>query len=62
MRVKMRRKDCEMDEEFAISIVDKCEYALISMVDKDGAPYCVPVSIDRDGMEIFFHCAKAGKN
>lgn len=32
------------------------------MVDKDGAPYCVPVSIDRDGMEIFFHCAKAGKN
>lgn len=57
----MRRKDREMDENFALEIVDKCEYAVLSMVDSNGEPYCVPVSIVRDGRDIFFHCARDGK-
>lgn len=57
----MRRKDREMDQEFALGIVDKCEYAVLSMIDSQGAPYCVPLSIVRDGQNIFFHCAKEGK-
>lgn len=57
----MRRKDREMDEAFALGIADKCEYAVLSMTDSDGAPYCVPVTIVRDGRAIFFHCAREGK-
>lgn len=57
----MRRKDREMDEAFALGIADKCEYAVLSVLDSEGAPYCVPVSIVRDGRDIFFHCAKEGK-
>lgn len=57
----MRRKDREMDEAFALKIADQCEYAVMSMIDSEGAPYCVPISIARDGQTIYFHCAKEGK-
>lgn len=57
----MRRKDREMDEGFALGIADKCEYAVLSMADHHGDPYCVPISIVREGQNIFFHCAKDGK-
>lgn len=57
----MRRKDREMDREFAFEIADKCEYAVLSMIDKDNLPYCVPVSIVRDNDIIYFHGAKDGK-
>ena len=56
----MRRKDRERDAEFAYSVIDKCEYAVLSMIDPDGAPYCVPLTIVRDGGEIYFHCAQEG--
>ena len=56
----MRRRDREMPKEFALEIADKCEYAVLSMVDAD-APYAVPVSIARDGDSIYFHCAKEGR-
>lgn len=45
----MRRKDREMPPEFALTVADKCEYAVISMTDISGEPYCVPVTIARDG-------------
>lgn len=57
----MRRKDREMDEKFALGVVDRCEYAVLSMIDKEGQPYCVPVSIVRENDRIFFHCARTGK-
>ena len=57
----MRRKDREMDENFAMGVVDRCEYAVLSMIDEEGQPYCVPVSIVREDRTVFFHCAKAGK-
>ena len=38
----MRRKDREMPPEFALTVADKCEYAVISMTDISGEPYCVP--------------------
>lgn len=57
----MRRKDREMDKEFALEMADKCEYAVLSMAEPDLTPYCVPLSIVRDGGFIYFHCAKAGK-
>ena len=55
----MRRKDREMDREFALAVTDKCEYATLAMAAKDGEPYGVPVTSARDGEKIYFHCAKA---
>lgn len=49
-----------MDEGFALSIVDKCEYAVLSTTDDDGAPYSVPLTIVRKDKSIYFHCAMEG--
>jgi len=57
----MRRKDREMPAAFAYTVVDKCEYAVLSMIDGDGYPYCVPITIVRDDNLIYIHCAKAGQ-
>ena len=57
----MRRIDREMDRDFALMVVDKCEYATLAMIDKDGSPYCVPITIARDGNSVYFHSAKDGQ-
>ncbi|MCI8421171.1 MAG: 5-nitroimidazole antibiotic resistance protein [Clostridia bacterium] len=57
----MRRKDRQMPKEWAINIVDKCEWATLSTIDTDGMPYCIPLSIARIDNVIYFHCAKEGK-
>lgn len=56
----MRRKDREMNREFALSVVDKCEYATLATVSVDGSPYIVPISFVRINEDIFFHCAPVG--
>ena len=56
----MRRKDREMNKDFALMVVDKCEYAVLSMVTKDNMPYCIPITIVRDGDYIYFHSSKDG--
>lgn len=56
----MRRKDREMPKEFAIDVADKCEYAFLSVVDENNMPYCVPISIVREGEHIYFHSAHDG--
>lgn len=56
----MRRKDREMSEDFALGIIDKSEYAILSVVDINNKPYCIPISIVREGMMIYFHSAKQG--
>ena len=57
----MRRKDREMNRDFALSIIDKCTYAVLATINVDGTPYCIPVTIARDGDCIYFHCATAGQ-
>lgn len=56
----MRRKDREQTKEFALKVADNCDYAVMSMVDTDGNPYCVPLSIVREGENLYFHCALEG--
>jgi len=56
----MRRRDREMPEDFALLVADKCEYAVISVTDANGNPYCVPVSIVREGRTLYFHSATDG--
>lgn len=57
----MRRQDREMDRDFALMVADTCEYAVLAMVTGQGEPYCVPITIVRQGETIYFHCAKAGE-
>lgn len=57
----MRRIDREMDRDFALMVVDKCEYATLAMINTDGRPYCLPISIARDEDIIYFHSAKEGR-
>jgi nitroimidazol reductase NimA-like FMN-containing flavoprotein (pyridoxamine 5'-phosphate oxidase superfamily) len=56
----MRRKDRERDRGFAERVVDSCLYAVLATVNDDGSPYCVPLSIVRDGEWVYFHCARGG--
>lgn len=57
----MRRHDREQSREFALDVVDTCKYAVLATANEDGTPYCVPLTIVRDGENIYFHCAKEGK-
>lgn len=57
----MRRKDRERDAAFALSVIDKCEYATLAFTDAAGLPYAVPLTIVRIGNGIYFHGARSGK-
>ena len=56
----MRRKDREMPLKFAHQVIDKAQYGVVSMIDKD-KPYSVPLSIVRSGDLLYFHSAKQGR-
>jgi nitroimidazol reductase NimA-like FMN-containing flavoprotein (pyridoxamine 5'-phosphate oxidase superfamily) len=56
----MRRKDREMDKDFAYSVIDKAVFGTLATVNEDGTPYCIPVSIARKDDKIYFHSAKSG--
>ena len=59
--MEMRRKDRQMPEEFAWEVVDRCEYAVVAMTAGNGEPYCLPVNVVREGKNIYFHSAMAGR-
>ena len=56
----MRRKDREMPADFACMVLDDCLWVTLAMLDPEGRPYAVPVSIVRENDNIYFHAAKAG--
>lgn len=57
----MRRKDREMPREFAVEIIDKAQYGVLSMIHPDGLPYAVPISFAREGDHLYLHGAKEGR-
>lgn len=54
---EMRRKDREMDMNFAYSILDKAEFGSLATLNEDGSPYCIPVSTVRQEDKIYIHGA-----
>jgi len=56
----MRRKDREKTVDFALEVADKCAYSVMATVNQDGSPYCIPLSMAREGEYLYFHCAKEG--
>jgi nitroimidazol reductase NimA-like FMN-containing flavoprotein (pyridoxamine 5'-phosphate oxidase superfamily) len=61
MMRSMRRKDREKPKDFALAVVDKCAYSVMSMVNPDGSPYCIPLSLAREGEWLYFHSALDGQ-
>lgn len=57
----MRRKDREMSQEFALTVIDKSVFGVLSLVDDGGEPYGIPLSLVRDGNTLYFHAAKEGR-
>lgn len=57
----MRRKDREQTREFAMDTIDQSPYGTIAMTEANGSPYCVPLSLVRDGDVLYFHAAPEGK-
>ena len=56
----MRRKDREKPREYALAVADNCVYSVMATVNPDGTPYCVPLSMARDGEWLYFHSALEG--
>jgi len=56
----IRRKDREQSGDFALAVADKCAYAAMATVNADGTPYCIPISMVREGEWLYFHCAHEG--
>ncbi|HPR35768.1 MAG TPA: pyridoxamine 5'-phosphate oxidase family protein [Anaerolineaceae bacterium] len=56
----MRRKDREMDQDFARDVIDRSQYGVLACVTPGGKPYAIPLSIARDGGRLVFHSATAG--
>ena len=57
----VRRQDRLMGEARAIELLSTSEYGVLSMVDKDGTAYGVPLNYVWDGKNsIFIHCAPVG--
>ena len=57
----MRRKDRERDEKFAIGVIDRAPYGVMALVDEQGEPYAVQLSLVRIGCCLYFHSAFEGK-
>lgn len=57
----MRRKDRQMEKDDALRVLDRAPYAVLSLLDEDGAAYGVPLSfVHKDGV-LYFHGAFAGR-
>lgn len=57
----MRREERREDEKFAFEVLDKADFAVLSMIDADGLPYCLPISAVRIGEKLYFHSAESGR-
>lgn len=57
---EMRRKDREMDKDFAYSIMDKSDFGSLATINEDNTPYSVPISFVRKENIIYIHSATKG--
>jgi nitroimidazol reductase NimA-like FMN-containing flavoprotein (pyridoxamine 5'-phosphate oxidase superfamily) len=60
MQYEMRRKDRQISNEEAYSIIDKASFGTMATVDSDGIPYAVPLDFARSGDFLYFHGAFVG--
>jgi nitroimidazol reductase NimA-like FMN-containing flavoprotein (pyridoxamine 5'-phosphate oxidase superfamily) len=58
---EMRRQDRAIGEKEALGLLSEAEYAVLSTVDENGAPYGVPLNFCVVKSCIYFHCAQEGQ-
>jgi nitroimidazol reductase NimA-like FMN-containing flavoprotein (pyridoxamine 5'-phosphate oxidase superfamily) len=56
----MQNEKRKMNRDFAEAVIDKCGFFVMATVGPDNQPYCVPLSMTRDGEWLYFHCAQEG--
>ncbi len=57
----MRRVDRQRDRDFALDVIDRCEYGVVAIHTQEEMPYCLPLNLVRQGDTLYFHCAQEGK-
>lgn len=57
----MRRSDRAQSLEFALALIDRCTYGVVSISTGEETPYCLPLSLVRVDNRLYFHCAKQGR-
>ena len=57
----MRRSDRAQSLEFALALIDRCTYGVVSISTGEDTPYCLPLSLVRVDNRLYFHCAKQGR-
>lgn len=57
----MRRSDRAQSRDFALSLIDRCTYGVMSVSTGEDTPYCLPLSLVRVDNRLYFHCAKQGR-
>lgn len=58
---ELRRKDRATSKEKALTLLNNCEYGILSTASKNGEPYGIPLSYCVSDNSIYFHCADEGK-
>ena len=48
------------DREFAEAVIDKCCFSVMATASPDCEPYCIPLSMAREGEWLYFHSALEG--
>lgn len=56
----MRRKDRAMDRDFGLDLIDRAAYGVLALIDGEGT-YPVPLSLAREGEDLYFHSAREGR-
>lgn len=57
---EMRRKECSIQNEQAIKLLEDCKYGVLSTVGENGYAYGVPLNYVYHKGNIYFHCAGEG--
>ena len=57
----MRRSDRAQDGAFALDLIDRCTYGVVSVSTGEDTPYCLPLSLVRVEDRLYFHCAREGR-
>lgn len=60
MLKNMRRNDRQSTKEFAIKLLEKGEYGVLSTVDSAGFPYGIPLNYVYKDASLYFHSAVEG--
>lgn len=57
-RINMKRTD---GRDVGLEALDRCEYMVLAVSDREGLPYCMPLNGVRVGEAVYFHAALRGE-